>query len=328
MNAVSPLRRALICTTALSAVMLAGPALSQDKWPTKTVRLLAGFPPGGVTDIMARLVAHGLSEGLGRTVIVENRPGASGNIAAGEVVRAAPDGYTFLVAPNMVETANPLLFKAPFNPVKDLTSMVSIGRMQLHLVVRPGLGVKNAKELMGMIKARAGKLSYASPGVGTQGHLAGELFVRQSGGSATHVPQRGDALALADVAAGHMDFMFVTGLALPHIRAGKLTLLGVAGTQRSPFFPDAPTMAEQGVGGMELLDVWWGLWAPNGTPPAIIARINELLAKVLAHADLKLRFAEIGAEPVLLSAPAFRKLLHDEARVMSALIRDFDVKVE
>jgi tripartite-type tricarboxylate transporter receptor subunit TctC len=327
MNATPILRHALACTAALSALLVAGPALAQDKWPSKAVRLLVGFPPGGTTDVKARLVAHGLTEGLGRSVIVENRPGASGNIAAGEAVRAAPDGYTFLVAPSTTETVNPLLFKAPFHPAKDLTPVASIGRVQLYLAVRPGLGVKNAKDLVSMIRGRPGKMTYASAGIGTTPHLAGELFERQAGILATHVPYKGGAPAFADVIAGQIDFMFDAGTALPHIRAGKADLLGVTGTRRSPFFPDTPTLGEQGIGGMEL-EGWWGIWAPNGTPPAIIARLSDLLAKVLAQAELRQRFADIAAEPALLHAPAFRKLLHDEAALLSALIRDRGIKVE
>jgi tripartite-type tricarboxylate transporter receptor subunit TctC len=326
-HAVSVWWSNLLGAAALGALVAAGPALAQDKWPSKSVRFLVGFAAGGTTDMKARLVAQGLTDYLGRTVIVENRPGASGNIATGELVRAAPDGYTFLVAPSTIETANPLLLKAPFHPAKDLTPVASIGRTPQYLVGGPAFGARNVKELVALAKARPGKLTYATPGVGTTPHLVSELFDRQAGILTTHVPHRGGPAALADVVAGQIDFTFATGAVVPQIRAGKVHLLGVTGARRSPLFPDTPTLGEQGVGGMEI-EGWWGLWAPNGTPPAILARLNELLAKVLAQAELRQRFADIGAEPTLLGAPAFRKLLHDEATLLSALIRDRGIKVD
>jgi tripartite-type tricarboxylate transporter receptor subunit TctC len=277
---------------------------------------------------MARLVAQGLTEALGRPVIVENRPGVSGNIAAGDVVRAAPDGYAFLVSPTSVETANPSLFKATFDPTKDLTAVAGIGRAALYLVARPTLGSKNAKDLVSFAKAHPNKLLHATAGVGTVPQLAGELLERQAGITAMQVHHRGIAPALADVMAGHADFTFSSGMAYPHIRTGKVNLLGVTGTRRSSFFPDTPTLGEQGISGTEL-EFWFGMWAPNGTPPAVLARMADMVAKVLAQPDLRQRFAEmLGAEPAMLRAASFRKLLVEERALLSALIRDRGIKVD
>ncbi|HEU0200553.1 MAG TPA: tripartite tricarboxylate transporter substrate binding protein [Burkholderiaceae bacterium] len=313
---------AAVC--ALSAPAL---ALAQGQWPSRTIRVVVGFPPGGTTDVMARNVAHGLSEALGQPVIVDNRPGASGNIAASEVIKAAPDGYTFLIAPTSVETANPSLFKANFHPAKDLTPVAGIGRTAMYVVAKPDIEAKDVKELVTMAIAKPGKLSYASAGAGTPPHLAAELFRQQTQIVATHIPYRGAAPALQDVMAGHADYVFDPGIAFPHIRAGKVKLLGVASSKRSPFFPDTPTLAEQGIKGAEL-DIWFGVWAPNGTPAEIVARLTRELEKVLARPTLGQRFAELGAEPAPLDTPAFRKLLAEEGRLLTALIKDRKISVD
>lgn len=291
------------------------------------MRLVVGFAPGGGTDVMARVVAQGLSEALGTTVLVDNKPGASGNLAAGEVVRAVPDGHTLMVAPTSVETANPSLFKASFHPAKDLTPVGSIGVTAMYIVARPDIAVKSAKELVEHGKAHPGKLSYASSGAGTPPHLAAELFKMRTGIFATHIPYRGSAPALQDVMAGQADYVFDPGIAFPHIRSGKVKLLGVASARRSPFFPEMPTLAEQGIKGAEL-DIWFGIWAPNGTPPEVVARLNRELARVLAQPALKQRFADLGAEPAALDQAAFRKLLGEEGRVLTTLIKTQKIAVD
>jgi tripartite-type tricarboxylate transporter receptor subunit TctC len=324
----STFRRAVLAAAVAGLTLAAGgAALAQGAWPAKTVRVVVGFAPGGTTDVMARLVAQGLTEALGQTVIVDNKPGASGNIAAGEVIKATPDGYTLLVAPTSVETANPSLFKASFQPSKDLAPVAAIGRTAMYVVARPGLQAKDAKELVALAKASPGKLSYASAGTGTPPHLAAELFKQQAGIFATHIPYRGAAPALQDVMASQTDYVFDPGIAFPHIRSGKVKLLGVASNQRSPFFPDVPTLTEQGIKGAEL-DIWFGVWAPSGTPPDVVARLNRELAKVLAQATLKQRFADLGAEPAPLDAVAFRRLLDNESKVLAALIRDRRITVD
>ncbi len=320
-------RTVLAAAAACLTLSTAGTALAQGAWPQKTVRVVVGFAPGGTTDVMARLVAQGLTETLGQTVIVDNKPGASGNIAAGDVIKATPDGYTLLVAPTSVETANPSLFKVTFQPAKDLAAVAAIGRTAMYVVARPGLPVKDVKELVALAKASPGKLSYASAGTGTPPHLAAELFKQQTGIFATHIPYRGAAPALQDVMASQADYVFDPGIAFPHIRTGKVKLLGVASAQRSPFFPDMPTLTEQGIKGSEM-DIWFGVWAPTGTPPEVIARLSRDLATVLAQAPLKQRFADLGAEPAPLDAAAFRRLLDSEGKVLSALIRDRRITVD
>jgi tripartite-type tricarboxylate transporter receptor subunit TctC len=322
-------RRTLCCAASILALSAVSGSLwaQTAAWPTKTVRLVVGFAPGGGTDVMARVVAQGLSEALGTTVIVDNKPGASGNMAASEVVRAAPDGYTFMVAPTSVETANPMLFKASFHPAKDLTPVGSIGKTAMYVVAKPGMAANNVKELVAYAKANPGKLSYASSGPGTPPHLAAELLKLRTGIFATHIPYRGSAPALQDVMAGQADYVFDPGIAFPHIRSGKVKLLGVASAKRSPFFPEVRTLAEQGIQGAEL-DIWFGMWAPNGTPPEIVARLNRELVKVLASPALKERFAGLGAEPSALDQAAFRKLLGEEGRLLTTLIQSQKITVD
>ncbi len=313
----------ILTLSAVSGSLWAQPA----SWPSKPVRIVVGFAPGGGTDVMARVVAHGLSEAMGSTFIVDNKPGASGNVAASEVVRATPDGYTLMIAPTSVETANPSLFKANFHPAKDLTPVGSIGMTAMYVVAKPDITVKNVKELVDFAKAYPGKLSYASSGAGTPPHLAGELFKMRTGTSIAHIPYRGSAPALQDVMAGHSDFVFDPGIAFPHIRMGKVKLLGVASAKRSPFFPEVPTLAEQGIQGAEL-DIWFGMWVPNGTPPEIVARLNRELAKVLAQPALKQRFADLGAEPSAQDQAAFRKLLGEEASLLTTVIKSQKITVD
>lgn len=316
---------------ALCALTAAGALQAQSTatatWPTKTIRIVVGFAPGGSTDVMARILAQSIGESVGQTVIIENKPGASGNIAASEVVRAAPDGHAFLIAPTSVETANPSLFKSSILPSRDLTPVGGVGRTQMYLVAKPQMDVKDARGLVALAKSRPGKLSYASAGTGTPPHLACELFKLATGTYITHVPYRGAAPALMDVAAGQADFVCDPGIAFPHIRTNKVKLLGVVSAKRSPFFPEVPTVAEQGFPGANL-DIWFGMWAPNGTPPEVIARMNRELAKALALPVTKARYADLGAEAVPLSTAEFKTLLVDEGRLLSALIKDQKIAVD
>ena len=321
------LRRTLLGVLLASGLAAAGTASAQAAWPTKTVRIVVGFAPGGTTDVMARVIAQGLTEALGQPVIVDNKPGASGNIAAGEVIKAAPDGYTLLVAPTSVETANPSLFKSNILPSRDLTPVMGIGRTQMYLITRPGLEVKDTKALIALAKANPGKLSYASSGTGTPPQLAGELFKQSTGTFITHVPYRGSGPALQDVMASQADMAFDPGIAFPHIKSGKVKLLAVASDKKSPFFPDVPTYADLGIKDASL-DIWFGLWVPNGTPPEVSARLSRELNKILATAAVKQRFGDLGAEPVVLDTTEFKKLLAQEGKMLSALIRERKIIVE
>ena len=313
---------------AAACLALAGAAWAQaPAWPNKPLRIVVGFAPGGSTDVMARIVAQSVGEAIAQTVVIDNKPGASGNIAAAEVVRAAPDGHTFLIAPTSVETANPWLFKSNLLPSRDLTPVGTIGKTQMYLVAKPQIAARDVRELVALAKAQPGKLSYASAGTGTPPHLACELFKQASGSFVTHIPYRGAAPALQDVLSGQADFVCDPGIAFPHIRTGKVKLLGVVSAKRSPFFPDVPTVGEQGVAGADL-DIWFGLWAPKGTPPEILARMNKELARALAQPALAKRYGDLGAEPVAMEQAEFRALLQREGQQLETLIKTQGISVE
>jgi tripartite-type tricarboxylate transporter receptor subunit TctC len=316
-----------LTVAALTSIGCAAIAQTASAWPAKPVRVVVGFAPGGSTDVMARILSQSLSESLGQPVIIDNKPGASGNISAAEVIRAAPDGHTFLIAPTSVETANPSLFKSAILPSRDLAPVASVGRTQMYLVAKPQMAAKDARDLVALAKARPGTLSYASAGAGTPPHLACELFKQATGTDVAHVPYRGAAPALQDVLSGQADFVCDPGIAFPHIRTGKVKLLGIVSAKRSPFFPDVPTVGEQGFKGADL-DIWFGMWAPAGTPPEIVARMNREVAKALAQPAVKSRYADLGAEPVAMETADFRTLLADEGALLSALIKQQKIVVD
>lgn len=324
----SPLRRQMIqaAAAAVCAFATVGAAQAQA-WPSKPIKIVVGFAPGGTTDVMARVMAQSLTEALGQTVVVDNKPGASGNVAASEVIRAAADGHTFLIAPTSFETANPFLFKQTIAPAKDLTPIAGVGRSQMYLVVKPESTFKDAKEFVAYARANPGKLSYSSAGAGTPPHLAGELFKKVTGVFATHIPYRGAAPALQDVMANQADYVFDPGIAFPHVRAGKVRMLAVAGAKRSSFFPEVPTLAELGFKGSEL-DIWFGMWAPNGTPAEVTGRMAREIAKVLTQANTKTRYESLGAEPIGLDNSEFRALLGSEAKMLSGLIKESKINID
>jgi len=321
-------RRRLVQAAAVACALgTIGPSFAQQAWPTKPIRLVVGFPPGGTTDVMARVVSAPLQKALGQTVIVDNKPGASSNLAASEVIKAPADGYTLMVAPISVQTANPYLFKPALNPERDLQPVVSLGYAQLYLVAKKDLPTKTANDLVKMAKASPGKLTYGSGGAGTQMHLVGELFKQQADIDVVHVPYRGAAPALQDLLAGQIDYYFDPATGFQHIREGRAKLLAVTGSKRSSFFPDTPTLTELGIKGVELGN-WFGIFAPAGTPPDVVARIGSEVAKAIALPEVKQRFAELGGEPIALDSAAFRTTIMNETKQLSALIKDRKIVVD
>jgi tripartite-type tricarboxylate transporter receptor subunit TctC len=269
-----------------------------------------------------------LSEALGQPVIIENRAGANGNVAADTVAKAPADGYTLLVSTTGIESVNPFLFaKMPYDPGKDLAHVAALGRIQLFLVTRPSLPVKDTKEFVAFAKANPGKLSYGSAGAGSTPHLAGELFKQQAGFYATHIPYRGAAPALQDLLASQLDYYFDPGISFPHVRTGKLKMLAVASNKRSALFPDVPTLGEVGYKGVEA-DTWFGVYAPAGVPADVIARLNRDINKALAVANVKARFLDVGGEATPMSPAEFKGIAQAETKVFSALIKERGIKME
>ncbi len=282
------MRAIAACRTALAALSLVAAAASAGQdWPAKPITVVVPYPPGGPTDIVARVVAQGLGDELKQTIIIDNRSGAGGNIGADMVAKAAPDGYTLLLA-TTAHAINMSLFKnlnydtrKSFAPVSLLTSG------PLVIVTRPDLPASNVRELIELAKSTPGKLTFASSGNGQSTHLAAELFGAMAGVRMVHVPYRGSAPALTDVMGGQADIMFDTMLSsMPYVNGGKLKALTVTGAARSPAAPNVPTVAEAGLPGYEAT-AWNGLLAPAGTPASVVDRLNSALQKVLGRADIQ-----------------------------------------
>jgi tripartite-type tricarboxylate transporter receptor subunit TctC len=302
-------------------------AMAQSRWPDKPVKLVVGFPPGGATDVVARIVAQPLSEVLGVSVVVDNRPGAASNVAMAEVARSPADGYTVLIAPTTVESANPSLYKTPVNPSADLLPVAGLCRFQLHMVVRPSFPAKDVSDLIAFARKNPGKVTYSSAGAGTTPHLISELFLQQAGITAVHVPYRGSAPALQAVMAGEVDFVMDPGIAFPHVRAGKVNMFAVASPSRSKQFPEVPTLGERGVSGIDY-DTWAGLWLPAGTPDDIRARLSRAVSQVLTQAEVQKRMQALSGEAVYMDSPQYRQMLTQETAAFSGLIRNRKIVAE
>ena len=268
-------------------------------YPAKTVRMIVGFSPGGSTDVTARLVAQKLTEAWKQQVIVDNRPGAGGNIGAELVAKAPPDGYTLLVATTGVMAINHKLYRTlGYDALRDFAPITQFGSLPLILVIHPSLPARNVKELIALAKARPGQLSYASSGVGGATHMTAEVFRMMTGVDIVHVPYKGSGQAMVDVISGQVPIAFdqITS-SYPHVEAGKLRVLAITSAKRFPTLPNVPTIAESGVKGYDA-DSWNGLAAPAATPKDIVARIQTEVARVLHTPDMKDRLLKDGIEPI------------------------------
>ena len=282
----------------LATVAMIGFAQAVEiKYPLRPVRMLVSYPPGGPSDLTARLAAPHLSEALGQQFIIDNRGGAGGTLAVGLLTQAAPDGYTLLMsAGGEIVIAPNLRLKLPYDPTKDIIPISRVGSSQLALVVHPSVPAKSVKELVAMAKAKPGSINFASAGAGSTAHLAGEQFKYLAGIDIVHVPYKGAGPALTDVIAGQVQMLISAySSAFPHIKAGKLRALGVTGTKRIVSAPDLPTIAET-VPGYEVLS-WYGLHAPKGTPPAIINRLHREMAAMTRKPEMAERLTVLGIEP-------------------------------
>ena len=282
----------LAAALALAAIALGAPA---QTYPNKPIRLVCPFPPGGAVDIASRAVAHELQQLLGQPVTVDNRPGAGGNIGADAVAKSAPDGYTLLMTTSGIMAINPALYsKLPFDTVKDFAPVSEMVYLNNVLVVNTSVPAKSVKELIALAKAQPGKLTYASSGNGTSIHLSGELFKSMTGVDMLHIPYKGSSPAVTDLLGGQVNMMFDNiPSSLPHIKAGKLRALAVTGSKRSQLLPELPTIAEAGVPGYDSY-VWFGIVAPAGTPPEIIAKLNAALMKIAAMPAFRERLTSQG----------------------------------
>ena len=298
-------------------------------YPAKPVRMILAFPPGGPTDINARAFAQRLSEQFGQQVLVDNRPGAGGNIGAAEAAKAPADGYTIFYNTSAIVIGPSLYSKVAFDPVKDFAPVALTATVPLVLAVNPALPVRSAAEFIAYAKANAGKLNYASSGTGTITHLAGALFVQQMGLQMQHIPYKGSAPALVDVVAGQVQMMIDTiNTVAPYAKDNRLRPLAIAITRRSPILPEVPTLAEAaGLPGFEM-SAWQGIVVPAATPREIVSRLNAEVNKALQNADLRARLAAGGSEPLGGTSEQYAAYIKAELDRWARVIRETGAKAE
>jgi len=316
------------CTLGVVLVALAAGAAAQT-FPTRPIRLIVGYPPGGSTDIAARMIGQRLTPVFGQSVVIDNRSGASGTIGAGIVVRAEPDGHTlsFAASPE-VAIYRALMKKPPYDSLKDFQPVTLVGRVPFMLVVHPSVAASSIKELIALAKAKPGALNFASFGKGTSNHLVGESFRASAGVDIVHVPYKGSAPAIADLLGGQVQMTFDTvPVVLPQVRAGKLKALGVATPKRSPLAPDVPTMDEAGVAGF-VGGTWFGALAPARTPTAIVDRLATEIGTILRAPDVVKTFTERGIEPVGNTPREFREFIEAESRRWLKVAQDAGIQPE
>ena len=293
-----------------------------EPYPAKVIRMIVPYSPGGTGDNIGRAVGAKLSELLGQQVIIDNRPGAGGNIGAEATVRAAPDGYTVVMAATSLASNPALQRKMPFDPLKDLVPVSGCCEVPIIVVVHPSLPMKNIKEFVAYAKAYPGKLTYASSGIGTSSHLAAELFRVQTGIDMLHAPYKTDALAMPDLLSGQVPvmFMFQTA-ALPQVRAGRLRALAVSTAQRSPLAPELPTVAEAGVPGYEFSG-WFGIFAPAATPREIVNKIAAAAVKAVQSPDLRERLSQQGFMAVASGPEQFAAFFRGEVAKWARVVKE------
>ncbi len=313
---------------ALVLAAAAADALAQS-YPSKPVRMIVGFPPGGGTDVVARVISQKLTEWWGQAVTVENRAGATGTIGADVVAKSAPDGYTLIMGHVNSHAIAPNLFaRLPYDPLKDFAAAAYVGYVPNVLAVHPSVNVKSVKELVALLKSKPGQFNYASSGNGSTQHLAGEMFKQLTGTSIVHVPYKGSGDAIKDLLGGVVAMNFDTmPPVLPHVQAGKLRGLAISTPKRLPQLPDVPTFLEEGITGFDVAN-WYGVMAPGGTPREIVQKLNADINKAMQVPEVRARLESVGTQLTERSAAEFEAYMKAEVAKYAKLIRDTGVKVE
>lgn len=314
---------------AIAAALAAAGTASAQQYPTKSIRFLVGFAPGGSTDIVARLIAQKLSESFGQQVLVDNRTGAGGMISAELLAKSPPDGYTIQACTTGMFAIQPFLYKTlPFNPEKDLQHVTQSGLLPYIVVVHPSLPAKSVRELIAIGKRRPGEISYASSGIGTASHLSAELFSFMGGVKLLHVPYKGTGQALGDLIAGQVVLIFDQPVStMPLVKSGKLNVLAITSAKRFSTLPEIPTVAESGIAGFESVS-FAGVCVPGGTPKPVVDRLQTEISKVLKLPDVRDRLLRDGIEPVGNTPEEFAAFTRRERDKWGKVIRDAGVKVE
>jgi tripartite-type tricarboxylate transporter receptor subunit TctC len=312
---------------AISCVFAA--AAAAQSWPAKTIKIIVPYPPGGTSDILARSLGPKITDALGQAVIVENKPGATGNIGADFVAKSPPDGYTLLLADIGSLAISPsVVATLPFDPVKDFAPVVMVAYSPHLLAAHPSLAAGNVKELVAMMKAKPNSLNFAVSGIGGANHLAGVDFAMRTGIKWTYVPYKGGSQAIADVMAGHAQVLFNGMLATyPAVKDGKLKALAVSSAKRFAAAPDIPTVAESGLPGFET-GSWQGIVAPAGTPPDVVAKVHALVTKILATPEMSDRLGAAGAEVRPMSPAEFGTFIRDEKARWAKVVKESGEKFE
>jgi len=313
--------------TALAALAIALPVAAQD-YPTKPVRIMVGANAGGGTDVIARMLGEKFAETFKQAFVIENRPGASNTIAADLTAKAPPDGYTLLVATNTGQAIAPHMLKLSFDPLKDLQPVGLIVVVPNVLVVGDKVPAKDVKELVALAKAKPGELRYASSGIGSTQHIAGEAFDVAAGIKTTHIPYKGSSQAHADILGGNVEMMFdTTSSAMPHIKSGRFKALAVTSPQRSPELPGVPTIAEAGYPAAEMT-TWYGLFVTGGTPKPVVDKLAAELKRVLSLPDVQAKLKGLGGEPGNITAEQFAAMNKAEFERFGKLIKTANIKAE
>jgi tripartite-type tricarboxylate transporter receptor subunit TctC len=324
-------RRILCATLALALAGLAGGAAAQAPadYPTRPIKVIVPFAPGGATDVLARMIGQKLAESWGQQVVVENRPGAGGNIGAEAGARAAADGYTLTLAAAGFMAVNPSLYaKLPYDPVRDFAPVALLVKAPLLLVVNPAVPARNTRELVEWARANPGRLTIGNGGQGTAQHLGGELFTSVAGIRAVHLPYKGSAPATTDLLAGVFEAQFDNMVTLlPHVKSGKLRALGVSSAARVPVLPDVPTIAESALPGFET-GTWYGMVAPAATPPAVLDKLNREIARIVALPEVNERMVAMGLVPAVGPRASFGEFIRSEIAQYGKLIRSAGIKLD
>jgi tripartite-type tricarboxylate transporter receptor subunit TctC len=310
----------------VAAAALASAAAHAQAWPSKPIRWIVPFPPGGSTDIAARPLAEAVGHALGQPGVVENRAGAGGNIGIDAAAKSAPDGYTLLVAPDSI-VSNPHLYRLGWDPFRDFVPVIQLTRQPVLLAVHPSLGVSTVAELVALAKREPG-LGYATSGAGSQQHMTAEWFAAVAKIQLTHIPYKGGGQAITDLVGGQVKIGSLGSSPLiPHYRAGKLKLLAQSTKARAPSLPEVPTYEEAGIAGLAI-EQWLGVFVPAGTGPDVVARLNTEIGKALADPGIRSRYAQAALEPVGGSTEQFGKLVREDFDKYSRLIRELKIRVD